>query len=529
MRFAYIDSHGNEIPIPSVDALALRIELGAIGPETELYDAQADRWGPAKTHEIFHTLSRDAEEEGFVAPPPPAAAPEPEPPPRAPEPALGPPAAELAPEPEPDDGAAAGPPDLGLTLAEPPPALRRASPAPAEAGESGFALGDADLGLELEPSPLDVAPDAASFQGMGPGAGDPGPGGGPAGGLGGGDDELLLERPMSEFDPSQPPGWMEPPRAEPESEGILDFSRAPAEVPRAAGGASREESGGDEVAAAPLPKPRAAERPKPRPAPRRRRQRSRTGPIVSVVLLAALGVGGYVSWPVVWPRVEGALAAWRAPERPPVVMPAVPAELLPRIRSLGEAAIADVIEEVDAATSQDAPAQPDAGWLAGTYLGDASQYPGVEAFWSGMARFVEGMRAAEWRRYHDRLAERVAAAGIPADTAALVTERADSGFVAAEAARGETYAMLDRLVQASLALHEFLLVNEQNIEYQPANTSVADPVLEAVPSSPEIGDRMWEMVDDITEALDALGTLDRVTRERLVSAFAARLQRVGIE
>ncbi len=58
MRFAYIDSNGNEVPIPSVDALSLRIELGAISEDTELYDAQADLWGPAHTHEIFHTLSR---------------------------------------------------------------------------------------------------------------------------------------------------------------------------------------------------------------------------------------------------------------------------------------------------------------------------------------------------------------------------------------------------------------------------------------------------------------------------------------
>jgi hypothetical protein len=75
MRFAYMDSQGNEVPIPSIDALALRIELGAIGADTELYDAQADCWGPVHTHEIFHTLSRDAEEEGFVAPPPAMATP----------------------------------------------------------------------------------------------------------------------------------------------------------------------------------------------------------------------------------------------------------------------------------------------------------------------------------------------------------------------------------------------------------------------------------------------------------------------
>ncbi|NNL31404.1 MAG: hypothetical protein HKO77_10290, partial [Gemmatimonadetes bacterium] len=71
MRFAYIDSNGNEVPIPSVDALALRIELGAIIENTQLYDAQADEWGPAHTHEIFHTLSRDAAAgDDFVAPPP---------------------------------------------------------------------------------------------------------------------------------------------------------------------------------------------------------------------------------------------------------------------------------------------------------------------------------------------------------------------------------------------------------------------------------------------------------------------------
>lgn len=71
MRFAYIDSNGNEVPIPSVDALALRIELGAITDETQLYDAQADQWGPATSHEIYHTLVRDTgEEDGFIAPPP---------------------------------------------------------------------------------------------------------------------------------------------------------------------------------------------------------------------------------------------------------------------------------------------------------------------------------------------------------------------------------------------------------------------------------------------------------------------------
>ena len=58
MRFTYIDSNGNEVPIASVDALAIRIELGAITEDTQLYDSAADQWGPAHSHEIYHTLQR---------------------------------------------------------------------------------------------------------------------------------------------------------------------------------------------------------------------------------------------------------------------------------------------------------------------------------------------------------------------------------------------------------------------------------------------------------------------------------------
>ncbi|MEQ1855483.1 MAG: hypothetical protein ABL963_03380, partial [Longimicrobiales bacterium] len=102
MRFAYIDSHGNEVPIPSVDALALRIELGAIGPDTQLYDAQAAQWGPASSHEIFHSLARDSKSDGFVAPPPVAPPPPPPPPaPAAKAPAKPKPPAKPAPKPAP--------------------------------------------------------------------------------------------------------------------------------------------------------------------------------------------------------------------------------------------------------------------------------------------------------------------------------------------------------------------------------------------------------------------------------------------
>jgi hypothetical protein len=540
MRFAYIDSHGNEVPIPSVDALALRIELGAVGPDTQLYDAQADHWGPAKTHEIFHSLSREVDDEGFVPPPPPVA-----PPPAAPRPASPPPAAKAAPEivedaVEEDDvddepvrtGAAA---DLGLTLADPPPAppegeekeeedevtaggfadldLEVAPPAPGgpapaspkqrpavEAG-GGFDFGDLGGGLELEGAHDESDMRLESPMEFG-------------GGLdAGGGDDLVLETPMSQYRPASPPGWA----AETGGEDVMDFSTVSAET------GPEEEAIVPPREAAARHRRTAKDRPSP---PKFRRRHSLSGPIVFVVILLALGVGGYVGWPILSAR----LSEGNAPERPPVVMPAISPELLPRMHALADAAIADVVEAADAATmSPDVPTEPAQEWLAGVYLGNASRFPGIEAFWTSVEQLVDQLRAGDWERYHDALLERVEAEGLSAAEAAIVVERADSGFVAAEASRAEIYAVMERLVFAALDLHDFLIDNEESIEYQPATTSTVDPVLEAVPATQAIGDQMWDMVDEITESLDALGSLDRVTRERLVTAMRTRLQEVGVQ
>ena len=535
MRFAYIDSHGNEVPIPSVDALALRIELGAVGPDTQLYDAQADHWGPAKTHEIFHTLSRDAGEEEFIAPPPPVAPPPPAPEapaPKAERPSKPPKprkAAKVEKEAEPQEEASREGADLGLTLADPPPAPLEKQDATEKAATSGVA----DLDLDL--APADPAAPAPPVEPESQGGGfDFGTGdleleeplgsdelplespmefttgsAAPAGG----DADLTLETPLSQFQPDSPPGWMEAP---PEDE-VMDFSTVSAD-------ASREEE--------PLVPPKevaAHERrePKTRPSrPKFKRQRSLSGPIVLGVIMLALGVGGYVGWPILSAR----LAQTEVPERPEVVMPVIPPELLPRMHELADQAIGDAVRQVEAATTAaGVPPEPPQEWLAGVYLGNASQFPGIEAFWSGMGQFVDGLRAGDWEIYHEALEARVSAAGLPAEEAAMVLERADSGFVAAEAGRRGAYDALERLVLASLDLHDFLIDNEGEIEYRPAISSTADPVLEAVPTSAAIGDRMWDMVDEITESLDALGSLDRVTRERLVSAMVARLQETGVQ
>jgi hypothetical protein len=531
MRFAYIDSHGNEVPIPSVDALALRIELGAIGPDTQLYDAQADHWAPASTHEIFHTLSRDQGADGFMAPPPVA------PPPPAPTPTPAPPAKAAKPKPkkkvEAPATAAPSATDLGLTLADPsppPPTPRPPEPvtgaldltldlappaapptpapgAPAAGGGGGlFDYGDLGSGLQLEDSPAAGQP-AMSFD-------TPMQfGGGGEGGSGSGSD-LQLEQPMSEFSPDSPPGWMDQPSS---GESVMSFSPAPA----AQAGASTPVK---PVADTPV---RQRREPKDRPsAPKFKPQRSLAVPIFLTVLLLAIGVGGYWGWPLLQAR----LSQPEEPVRPAVVMPPIPAELEPRMRELAQGAIASAIAGVDAETrGQGVPAEMDLQWLSGSYLANASQFASVEAFWTSMGAFMDGVRAADWQRYHDELVEGAQAAGLEADAAAMVVARADSGYVAAADARAAAYEVLDQVVDAALSLHSFLLDNEDAIDYRPASSSTADPILEAVPSSAAIGDRMLDLVDGVTEGLSDMGSLDRVTRERLVTALTTRVQQVGVQ
>ena len=149
-----------------------------------------------------------------------------------------------------------------------------------------------------------------------------------------------------------------------------------------------------------------------------------------------------------------------------------------------------------------------------------------------MEAFTRGLRSAEWQTYHDKYVEAVAQAGLEGDAAAQITERADSGFVAALSRREAAYAELERLAGAALELHDFLLQNEADIVFRPGATSANDPTVDPVleiAAPDDDRDRMLNMFDEITEALDALGSLDRVTRDRLVDAMTARLQQVGIQ
>ncbi len=536
MRFAYIDSQGNEVSIPSVDALALRIELGAIGPHTELYDVQSDRWGPAESHEIYHTLARDVGGEDFLIPtPPPPGDPAPSPadvaePPPAPTAGkeASEPEAELVLPPKPaEDSVPSTAEDMGLTLAPP----------DSSDGDTDHALTPEDLAPDWGDEDILPAEELADADPLGTPAADfgleldgPSAGGGdddldlePALDFGGGSEEdfgtgLDLEPPMSDFDPGAPPAWMEQEGpAMDDGESLMDFSAGLDEGGEAAGGGPG--SGEAPVEPRPRPTPRPNRPPPRRPAPRR----SVAKPLLIVLLLGAVGAGGWYGWQRFGDRLVP------PPPRPEVVIPEIPAELEPPMREIAETALARMFAEIeDRAFPGGAPEAPSEDWLAGVYLGTASDFPDVAEFWTGISAFAERLRTEEAQAFHDAYVDLASASDVGPDAVPVIVERADSGFLATQPERARTYDLLEALAGAALSLHDFLVANEDQIQYTPARGFAGNPVEEAVPATEEIGDEMWALVEEITNALDRLGTLDRVSRERLNTVVLQRIRETGI-
>ena len=249
-----------------------------------------------------------------------------------------------------------------------------------------------------------------------------------------------------------------------------------------------------------------------------------------VVVVAVVGAGGFFGWQAMSGASGGSDPEDDGPVAPAVVIPDIPAELLPTMRDLAEAALAGMIADLRRMQSEfDLALEPRDDWLSGAYLGNASQFDDVEQYWLGIEAFLDSMRVVDTQVFHDMYVAQVEAAGIAADTAAILVERADSGFLSARVGRFEAYNQMDDLINAALDFHAFLKDNEADITYEPAAGGMSrDPVLEAIPSSSALGEEMWGMMDDITDALDSLGTLDRVTTERLLAVLFDRIRRAGV-
>ncbi|NNL29701.1 MAG: hypothetical protein HKO77_01695 [Gemmatimonadetes bacterium] len=217
---------------------------------------------------------------------------------------------------------------------------------------------------------------------------------------------------------------------------------------------------------------------------------------------------------------------------PEVYLPPLSDELMPVMRDASADALAAVFEEARSAWAQTSPVgEPPSEWLEGIYLANAGDYSAVEGFWSGMADFVDRVRGINLASFDAALTAELQARAMVADQMDAVRERADSGFVAATPERTAVFDRFDALVEASLALHAFLVANQDQIEYAPAAAVTTDPVLEVNPATPAIREAMENLLDDVLASLtdlEALGGADGVTAEGLRSALRVRIQEAGV-
>ena len=544
MRFVYIDSQGREVPIPTVEALALRIELGAITDTTRFYDPTADLWAPAGEHEIFRSLTRELElkSEGFVAPPPATPAASPPDVPDAPVAEPPPAATEAEPEAVPVPEAAGEPPalsapddvlgglDFGLTIASGPTDDELATPLPAQGSDSDSLGLETALDLSIGEDEATLAsvvpepdsPDSVDFGGFGGLLGDdneeeevegaPAPAGGELGledaamGL----DGMEMEQPLSEFSLDQSE-WKDP---EPASD---EASHADLPPP------PEQPGDGDDEPDRPT---------RARPAARPEQKKSSGIPalfVLGTVALLLVG-GGWFGWNSFRNR-QAAQAT--APEEidPPVTIPTIPAELEPRLQAVAAAAKTDWLAALRTQIPSDRglPIEPAREWLGGSYLADASLHASLGEYWGALSDYLADIQARDEEMFVSFFRARLDSAAVTGPEAETLANRARAGFQAARPDRRVVYRQLGAVIDAAMGLHEFLVTNEDEIEYDPAAGGASrDPVLEAVPATPELGAAMWDRVDRITESLDGLGALDRVTTDRLLELFVAQLRAVEI-
>ena len=581
MPFIYIDSQDREVKIPSVDALRLRIELGAIKDQTQFHDENTGRWAPAVEHDIFRTLKRELEaleSSGFVAPPPPAAVSvEEETAPR--EVALEPTAA-VATEEDPgaleplsledpatlpdlsdEDGGdldAADPfaMDLGIAPSapsSPPEAVPSSSEIEDEEDDDdGYDVGplwDDEPDLELDagedpptetrgtdgdeaearvaPSDEPATPEASAPQEdrFVASAEEELLGSVPS--SGGGlvqDSGLTLEPSLAEsFDADA----ASPPPQEDEDD-VPSWMSAPAEddgaVPVEPVPVAAATDAGDSWQAQEELPPTPVARPRTAPPPRkltRARSPGAQGVAGLVLLVVVVGAAAVFGWGYVSPLLAGG-----DPPEPEIVLPSLDEALMPRFQAMaGEAASGMSAAFLSLPERAGIPREPSRDWLAGIYLANASDYPNVPAYWGAVRDWVDAARDAEMSAFREALQAEVDASDLQAADAEAVRNRALSGFQAASTQRQVVYDQLRAVADRALSLHEFLLANEAQVVYEPAGSGVSrDPVLEAVPANGALGDAMWGRVGAITNALDALGYLDQIDTDRLLGAFLEKLE-----
>jgi hypothetical protein len=519
---------GSEVAIPSLEALARRIDRGEILPDTELYDGGMDTWGPARDSAVVRFILDEREHEGHDPLPVWEAAfeemeasqddgEEPE-------------GAEEGAEEGAKDGAedeSGGDPfDLDLTLeagtsGAPPPAHQEPEEVQAPAGEDegpsdfgSFSPGD-DFGVpDPGPDEGDEGDEEDEEEGEGRGAEE-----GAATTWTSDSDQPLpaLEFPDDDDeadDGPRDPGpqggtaldeWAAPPSPKPAAPG--EPLPGPSQSPAARG---RE---------APRRPPR--HEPSPAPAaPRDAPEPGKGGRIVfALIVLGILGAGAFFFGERVMemaglgdetpaPEVEAG-----DPEPGPglvggdlaghAAVPPIPEGLEAPVNQGLQATTARFDAVVDSLRRVHGMAdEPPREWLAGYYFANPSEFPQVRAFWEGYGELVRELRSRDPELFLETAVRvgRQAAPGQGDEVERYLNER----FRAILPARRDRYQQLATVARRALELHDFLEAREGQIRYTPAMGPEVpmDPVLEAEFADPAVRSEVLASLDALLQALD---------------------------
>jgi hypothetical protein len=266
------------------------------------------------------------------------------------------------------------------------------------------------------------------------------------------------------------------------------------------------------------------ERPAPRARPARpHKKKSAMGPIViGVVAVAALGGGGWFAWGFLQNRAS-------APVEEVIPVPELPAALEPTLEAAAVPAYQAAMDSLRSLGSG-LPESRNGDWLSGRYLANASQFADVGAYWEDLEAVLSEVRQSEAEVFATSFGVRLDSLDVGRADSTTLADRANAGFRAAQPDRDVIYDRLQALIDASLDLHEFLLGNEDAIDYSPSAGGLSrDPVTEAVPVSEALGEEMLRRVSAITRALDELGALEAgLETQRLLAIVFGHLSRVPL-
>lgn len=575
MRFQYVDRSGRKVEVQSLEGLAARLELGAITPETMLYDAVADRWAPAAEHEFFRSLVRPPGRETNLPVTPPGVVPSTD----TVDPVMGP--SEGAPEgPDPEatavDAEEPGLPGEGHEESDDPEAegVLRAEPPPqasfAEVKEGSAAAHSPLFGLmDLEEAggeeeiadpfadalELSVLPEAP-----------PGPTPAPtpelrddrAGDL---PDDLPGSDPAAGGGATAPPSEVSPgeshsgPReltlddlgeggreAEGESPLVLQMDTDPGTPGR--GGPSGGVSPGGVpaegdwryVPGGPPPAPLKGVEVAPSGEDEEegyfRATRSGTGPLDARRASGARGRGfdpvpllrnavlALALLAVVW-AIGGRWGPWATPRD------RIPTELQAPFMTAWNGAYGDLLQAMDSMSRvRELPERPGRDWLEGVYLAYASRFASEGDYWTGLGTLIRDFRVAEDSIFSARIRARVGALRLSDAQGAMLVGEALRRFEAARPERARVYSRAEGIAAAAAELHGLLVQHEEEILYEPFTVSGVsrDPVIEAVPTNRPLAETMWSLIDQVTRGLQDMDAIMGVSTRGFVDAVLRELR-----